>query len=274
MKRIIIGLLTMFLTIFILTFGVSLNLKSTIIDTMDGVIKNEIAKNVIDVAAEEIGVDKNKVKKELDEVLEKNDDIKKVMDTYYDKFINIILDKEQAEDIDLSKEMDNLLDIGENILKDQGINLTEEMRSELKSVVSSSEVNKVFNEAIEEVKQDLPQEIKRGVEIYDFITGTSFRLILIGLILLAIVLIAILKKSIYKWLANLGTACIINGIMLGLAMPSVVDWIIREFAKEETIAISMHAFEQFGITTLVIGIIAIIGNIILSKVLDKDEIAE
>lgn len=274
MKRIIISLLTIFLTIFILAFGVSLNLKRTIIDTMDEAIKNEVIKNIIDVAADDIGIDKEKAKTELDKALEKNDAITKVMDSYYDKFINAILDKDQGEDIDLSKEMDSLMDIGETILKDQGIELTEEMKSELKDVVSSTEVNKVFNETIEEVKQDLPQEIKTSVEIYDFITSTSFRLILIGLILLAIVLIALLKKSIYKWLSNVGTACIINGIMLGIAMPSLVDWMIRELATDENIVIATGAFEKFGIITLAIGVVAIIGNVILTKVLDKEIVSE
>lgn len=274
MKRIITGLLTIFLTMFILAFGVSLNLKSTIIDTMDEAIKNEVIKNIIDVAADDIGIDKEKAKTELDKALEKNDDIKNIMSTYYDKFINVILDKEQVGDINISKEIDNLLDVGETILKDQGIELTEEMKSELKSVVSSTEVNKVFNETIEEVKQDLPQEIKTSVKIYDFITSTSFRFILIGLILLAIVLIALLKKSIYKWLSNVSTACIINGIMLGIAMPSLVDWIIRELATEENIVIATGAFERFGIITLAIGVVAIIGNVILTKALDKEMVSE
>ena len=109
-----------------------------------------------------------------------------------------ILSGKDVEDLDISKELENIINNSEDVLKEYGITISEEDKKELLNEVSGEEINKTFNESVMEFKKEMTSEDKTILNIFSFITSTSFKLMLIGGVIVLLVLIALLKKSFYN----------------------------------------------------------------------------
>jgi len=265
MKKFLIGILTAFITIAIMILGLSMNIKSFVVDTVDRVVKKEVTNDISNYVGELTGESPEEIKKGIDKVLNENETIKNIADNYFDIAIDIMMGK-TTENINIGKDLENVINSSDDILKEYGINLSEKDKQELIEYVSSDEVNNAFNETISEFKSDMPSEVKTALEIFNFFRSTTFKLILVGIIILFLGLIALLKKSTYKWLSNLGGACIISGIVMSLLMPFGIDTISREL-NGSSIVLSSKAFSIYGYIVIGIGLIAIILNIVISKLI-------
>lgn len=271
MKKLLIGILTLLMFIALVCLGLVFNVKSLIVDTIDVALKKEITNEIVDYIGDNTNYNKEEVKKSIDKVLNENESIKKTVNTYMDKFMDIMNDK-KVENIDLSKELESIINDSEPILKEYGITISEKEKQEILEVASNEEINKAFNETITEIKTDMPREAKIVLDIFNFITSTTFKLILIGSIALLLVLIACLKKNYYKWLSNFGGSLILSGIIIGVFIPIAIDTISKEL--EDGIMISYSSFSTYGYISIGIGIVAIIINIVISKIIKNKKIIE
>lgn len=268
MKKLLIGILTLLMFIALVCLGLVFNVKNLIVDTVDVVLKKEITNEIVDYIGDNTNYNKDEVKKSIDKVLSENESIKKTVNTYMDKFMDIMNDK-KVENIDLSKELESIINDSEPILKEYGITISEKDKQEILEAASSEEINKAFNETITEFKTDMPSEAKMALDIFNFVTSTTFKLILIGSIVLILILIAILKKSYYKWLSNFGGSLILSGIIIGLLIPIAIDAISKEL--EDGIVLSYNSFSTYGYISIGIGIVAIILNIVIPKIINKNK---
>ncbi len=276
MKKFLIGLLTMIMTLSFITLGLAMNLESMIVGTIDEVVKESVANEVVKYAEKETGIEKEKIKKQVTEVLEKNEAIKKTLDESLDKALDILSGKE-IDNFTIANEVEEIITNSEEILKEYGVALTKEEKEELLDMVNNEEFTKTFNDTVLEIKENIPTEAKTAVDTFNFVRSTTFEFILIGIILFSLVCIALLKKSYFKWLANFGESTIVTGVICGILMPILTNFINEELAKNMTetkVVLVLDSLKQYGYILLILGLMAIIINIILTKVTKKETIKE
>ncbi len=266
MRKFLIGILTLLITIALIGLGLTLNLKSMILDTTDIILRKEITNDLAEYIGDNTEYNKEEVKESIDKFLNENELIKNIVGTYMDKFIDALNDKE-VTNIDLSRELENIINESEPILKEYGITIFEEDKNELLSEISGEEINKTFNESVMEFKNEMTSEDKMFLDIFGFITSTSFKLMVIGGIIVLLILIALLKKSYYKWLSNFGGALIFSGIVLGILIPLLMDVVIKEIGED--FILSYSSFSTYGYISIGIGVVLIIISIFIPKIINK-----
>lgn len=267
MKKLLIGILTIFITLGFILLGISLNLKSTVTNAATTIIKEEVTSTMTTYLEENTNGNKEEIKKGVDKVLNSNDTLKKTIDKYYDEIINILSSKE-AKEINVASELETLIDDSEEILKEYGVTISKQDKEKLMEMVSNEEINKTVNDAIKEIKSDMPKEVTEAINILNFISSTPFKVILISVVVLLLVIIALLKKSFYKWLVNFGTSTIVTGLLYGFLLPNIIDIISKNL--NENINISLPSMVNYGYIVLILGVIAVILNIILNKIFHKE----
>ena len=266
MKKFLISILTLIITLALIVLGLTFNLKSIIIDTTDIILKKEITNQITDYLADNTDYNKEDIKKSIDKVLNENELIKKTVDTYLNKFMDVLNDKE-VTDIDLSQELESIINDCEPILKEYGITISEEDKKELLDVVSGEEINKTFNESVLEFKNEMTSEDKTILNIFNFITSTNFKLMLISGTIILLGFIALLKKSFYKWLSNFGGALVFSGIVLGILIHILLDTIMKEMGTD--IIVFYSSLSTYGYVSIGIGVILIVINILIPKMINK-----
>lgn len=271
MKKFLRGLLTIALTFLLIALGIVLSFKTMLINTADQMIKREMTHQFINTMQEQNSeVDEEAIQK-IKETIEKNETIQDIMNTYFDQVIEI-LGSEKELKINITEDLNTLVDEGEKILKEYGITITPAEKEELLDMVSMEEVNTLLNETLAEAKQNLPEQIKEEIKIYQFVMGPTFKVMLCGVILLDLLFIALLKKSAYKWLSNLGGSSLIVGLFIGFVIPLSIDKLLKTLDNENLFAFNTEALANYGYVLIGIGIVAYVLEFTLKKTIEKKPI--
>lgn len=270
-KGFLVSILTILIAIAIFVLGIVLNFKATLIDTMDVALKNELSKEIVDLTKDITNKNPEDIKKEVDKVLKENKNIKKILDSSYDEILAVI-EGEKIADLDISLEIEELVDETVEVLKDYDINLTDDDKKEIMNIVNSADVNDNINTAIGDLAKEISAENKTALDVYNFITGTTFKIILIGVIIICVALIALIKKSVYKWLIDLGIAGLTVGATISFLIPMIIDWLMDLASENEGIVISVTSLTTYGYIWIGIGLVAVVGNFVLNKVLNKEKV--
>ncbi len=270
MKSFCRGILTVFITIALIGLGVSFGLKGMLIDTADTLIKKEVKNSIVDVVEDYTNDSiSEEVIREVENTIENNEEIKKIVDAYYRSILDVLSDKETELNINVTEELTGLIDEGEKVLKDYGIEITPEEKQELLSIVSSEELNDLASSAITEAKQNMTSETKMILDVYQFLTSSELKIILILSIVVFLLFIALLKKSVYQWFSNFAIAAISSGIVIGILFPFLVDSALK-LLEEESLNLSLSSFTTYGYILIGLGILSIIVNLVASNLLKKD----
>lgn len=271
MKKFLRGLLTIALTFLLIALGIVLSFKTMLINTADQMIKREMTHQFINTMQEQNSeVDEEAIQK-IKETIEKNETIQDIMNTYFDQVIEILGSEEELK-INITEDLNTLVDEGEKILKEYGITITPAEKEELLDMVSMEEVNTLLNETLAEAKQNLPEQIKEEIKIYQFVMGPTFKVMLCGVILLDLLFIALLKKSPYKWLSNLGGSSLIVGLFIGFVIPLSIDKLLKTLDNENLFAFNTEALANYGYVLIGIGIVAYVLEFTLKKTIEKKPI--
>lgn len=240
-----------------------------LVDTTESLIKNELKGDIITVTQrfQNQGIP-TEVIQEIEEKIENNETIKSLMNTYYDKIIEVLIDHDATIQFDISEDLDTLIEEGEQILNDYGITITPEEKQELLSMVSSDQINELVNEVVTDMKSNMNGEVGEVIDAYVFFTSTTFKMILGGLILLSVVFLALLKKSYYGWLSNFGIASLVSGFFMGVMIPLLGD-VLSNLLEESGIIISTSSIQNYGYILIGFGLVFIVISIILKKILVK-----
>lgn len=271
MKAFLRGILTICLVFLLVIFGVVINMKEVLVGTTEHLVKQELKKSIGTFASQYTDQVSNAtdIIQKVEDQIDNNEMIKKVIDTYYDEIIDVLKNKEVHIQIDLSKELDDLISDGEKILSDYGITITEEEKQELLSKVSTDTVNEFVNETITDMKTSLNGDAKVVLDSYLFVTSNSFKIMLCSFILLAVLCIALLKKSYYKWLSNFGGACVLSGFITGVLFPVLAD-VIEKMMEEYGFVLSMTSIGTYGYILIGFGILSCVVSFVISKYTTKD----
>lgn len=268
MKKILIRLLTIWIILLLFIFGIVLNMKVVLLNTMNQLIKKELENNIINIIKQKNLEEENQIKEELKKSFENNDSIKNIMNTYLDTIVDMI-NNDTKTNINIKSDIENLIETSQNILQEYGITLTEEEKNEILSVVSSNEINDLLNEEITNIKKDIPKEIKTFFKVYEILTSTTFKICIGVLLVVSLLFIGLLKKSYYKWLSNLGEASLITGLFLAILFPICLNYIVMQLTIENAITIPIISIKNYGYACFAFGIIEIILTIVISKIAMK-----
>lgn len=268
MKKILIRLLTIWIILLLFIFGIVLNMKVVLLNTMNQLIKKELENNIINIIKQKNLEEENQIKEELKKSFENNDSIKNIMNTYLDTIVDMI-NNDTKTNINIKSDIENLIETSQNILQEYGITLTEKEKNEILSVVSSNEINDLLNEEITNIKKDIPKEIKTFFKVYEILTSTTFKICIGVLLVVSLLFIGLLKKSYYKWLSNLGEASLITGLFLAILFPICLNYIVMQLTIENAITIPIISIKNYGYACFAFGIIEIILTIVISKIAMK-----
>lgn len=266
MKRFLRGLLTVCLVGLLVVFGIVLTMKEVLVGTTEHIVKQELKKNVVTFVSqyEGQGSFSSDAIKKFEDQIENNQTIKKVINTYYDQIIDILSHNEVKVQIDLSQEMDSLIEDGEQLLKEYGIAITEEQKQELLSLVSSDTINAFVNDTITDIKTNLNDDTKAVIDSYTFVTSNTFKIMLCSFMLLAVVFLAVLTKSYYRWLSYFGVASIVSGVIVGILFPLLAS-VIESMIEEYGFVISMTSISTYGYVLIGLGILSCVISSIVTK---------
>lgn len=278
MKKFFKGFLSVILTVWLMIlltlFGLIMSFKGILTGTVDKIVKEEIKSNIGD-AIQEIKRESNEnipndLIEKIEDTIDNNTEIKNLMDTYMDRVVNILLDDDNSE-IDISIDLNNIIDSGEAILKEYDIVITPKDKDKIMNEISTDGVNRLLNDTIKETKEEMDPEVKEALNIYRTLTSKMSKVILVSLILITLLLITLLKGNFYKWLSNLATSSIIVGVLFGSLMPLLIDILNKDMSSEERIDISLDSLQLYGYVLIGLGILAIIVEIVVSLIKKKNK---
>lgn len=265
MKKFLIGLLTILLTLVFIVLGISLTIEKTITENISEVVKEEVTTEIVNEVAKNANVDKEQVKKELNELIEKNEVLKKTLEESLDKAVDMLSGKE-VEDLNFTKELEDVINNSEEVLKDYGITISKKEKQKLLDMVNNDELNSELQQTIKEAQESMPESVKIAIDAFSFIRSTTCKVILIISIIIILLCIALLKKSYFKWLSNLGVVTLICGIFYSFVVSFFIDIVSKEFAlNSKNIVLSVGSMSAYGYSLIGIGIVSLVLNIILSK---------
>lgn len=269
MKGFLRGILTVWITVLLMAFTLLLSVKGVIIHTADTMMKKELTDHVVSTIVENSASDiSDEVIDEVKNTIQNNPEIKQMMDQYFDQALDILSSDGSTGRIDVSKELNGLIDEGEKILNDHGVTITEEQREELNSIASSEEINNLVNDTIQDVKEDLPSSTRGVLKTYKSLTSGSMKVGIIVLIIVSLILIALLKKSYYKWLSNFGGSLLASGIIVGVILPFLFNALLS-LIDEGDLGISFFSLSTNGYVLIALGIISIVLYMIIPKLIMK-----
>ena len=267
LRSVLAGIFTGIMTIILFVFGISLNFKYTITDTIGEVVKKGITDNIVNIVSEHSEMAVGEIRTEVDKVFTDNPKVKDMVEHCFNKAMDILNGK-NITNLNLQNDIEKIINENQPKLEKIGINISEEDKQKILDFVSSEDFNNKFNEAIDKIKGNVPNEALKVFDILNFFMSQKFRIILMCTFVVLLILIALLKKSFYKWLSNLAIATIINGILYSIIF-GIADWLLK---GKEDLDISLSNFTQYGYIMLIVGILSIILNIVINAICKKKTI--
>lgn len=270
MKKFLIVILTIFITLVFIILGISLCLRATVIENIEGIVKEEITNEIAYEVAKNISTPKEEIKEELIKVMEKDAVLKKVIENGLDKALDILSGRE-VNDLDITKELEIIVNNSEEVLKEYGITITEEEKKDLLKVVDSEKINQEFQFIIKEVQETVPRDVQFILNTFEIFRSSIFKVLLISSILVCLLCIAFLKKSYYKWLGNLGVATLTSGVFYGFFLSSLINLLNQELINRSYFTLKLTALNRYGYVLAGIGFLAFILKIVVAKIINSKE---
>ena len=182
----------------------------------------------------------------------------------FDEVMGYLNNGDEIVIANIDGELEKLIDENKDTLEDYGIEITEEDKQEIiDSIALDDLINEKTNEEVMIVKDNMSSEELFVLNIYNVLTSPTLQIgIVIGIIAI-IVIIALIKKSLYKWMINVGIALCCVGIVNVIFMPIVVNLI------RGVISIDIGGIVTNGYIALGIGILLIVIHVLLNKFIKK-----
>lgn len=266
MKKFICGLLTVLLIILFSTLIFSFNFKNVVVNTISSmVVKKEIASNINDIIMGIYDTNDVLVLETIEERVNDSKVVDDITEKYFDQFINYVNNDGQVNITNIDSDIERLIDENKDALVEYGIEITDEDKQE---IINSFDLDDRINDEIEEVmisvKNEMTGEERLVIDIYNVLTSSILQIGIIVGIVVDIILIALIKKSLYKWIFNVGIALICVGVVSAVLMPLVVN-IIRGFISVD-ITIDISGIVTSGYIGLGIGILLIVVYNVIKKI--------
>ena len=208
MKNFILRLLTSILVTLITILIINLNFKENIVNN---IIFNSMKDTIFSNAGSEIT-----------ELIEDNKEVSDIFSGFMDTVISEIsdsnVDLSKIDKYDLEGKTIDFINNNKDTLDQMGINIDENTISEFSSKIKNQKISENVKDMITKTKESLPPEAQKALKIYEIITSTGIRNLLIIGIIIDVILIIVISFSFYKWIKNIAFAMIYGGVIpMGLA---------------------------------------------------------
>lgn len=256
-KKIVIELLLLFLIVLIMSLSLSFNLKNVFIN---GIIKEMITEQIKKTSNNK----ENTVKEELSEITN-DEDIKKLLNSkeveillnkYLDITIDSMINEETVEEIDIEKDIIELLSNNrEDLERITGREITDEMLDELKIEAKNKALSNSWKQTMKNTSNSLSPMEKNIINGYRLIISKTFKIIIVFLIIIDLFLISLIRKSYHHWIKDLAKSMIISGIFI------VLTCLISEYIVTHLSTInSFHTYslQKSAITQIIVGVLCLI----------------
>lgn len=225
MKKVITFILTILITFLVCVLCFSLCIKDVIINTLsEGVIKKEISSIMVD-SIEKLydDVDYDVIEK-IETNVGNSYEITTITEKYFDSVLESLIYDKDVSLPNTNEEIVKLINENEYVLNEAGIEVSPSDKERIANALTiDGKFDKVYQNVVKSVKNNLSNEEVMLVRVYDKITTNTFRWIALSIIVLMVLLIALIKKSYYRWLCNLGISFALSGIILAFVIPSLSE---------------------------------------------------
>ena len=112
--------------------------------------------------------------------------------------------------------------------------------SEIDSPKSRNELRESMNEAYKDINKEENQVIRDGLSIYNKLTSTNTRILVISLIIVCLILIGLITWSLYEWIKHLSGALISTSVFVFIVYAIIVVF-ANAINENTTINITINA---------------------------------
>ncbi len=267
MKKFLIGICTLITMVGLIFLGIVINLEEAVIDTMNHIMEEQVKESMVVYLKDNTTINTEEIEKGVEGIFA-SESIENLINQCLSRAFDILINKNTPA-IDVTKEVTQLINDSQSVLKNDGITLTESQKNELLAMAKNENINKTINNAIYNFKESMSPEVQKVIDSYAFIRSKAFIYMLLGIIIISLLIIALLQKSFYRWLGELGGSCIFSGVIIGLLVPFITDFISKNLTSKNMYIISTNSFKTYGYIIIAIGIVLTIVKIIISKTLEK-----
>ncbi len=198
----------------------------------------------------------------------------KDVQAFIEKYVDITLEGfsgKDLNDVDLSKDLIELIEEKKDMLNEAGIEITDEDIAEFKSSEDYKNLNENYNKMFDDVTEDVNNSEMQFIKTFSFMGTKNFRVICLVLIFVSVVLIGLLSWSLFKWLLPIGIDCLISGV---LTTGGGVVFYLLSAAVFKSYNIKTFSLFAFGFGLIVVGIIMVILYAIFKNREKKNELSE
>lgn len=288
MKKFLIGLLNVFLSIFIFLLLFSFYGKTVFSGFITDFL-GELSTNITDYTfVEEHNYDDSDVTVErsftIEELLTspkykellKDKEVQELIDKYVNSTIVGVTDPNAIKNVDLSEDVINYIKENKEVLESKyGIAIDDEKIDGIKDDDAFKNLTDDYLKKVQIASDSLTSTQKKMIKAYNFVCSLAFKIIMIVLIIIDVVLIALLQKSLYKWINAVGVNLLGSGILtiiLGLILHFGINSVISKMKL--SLKFNFLQISLVGLVSTIIGIILMIIYFIIKKRTGDDSIEE
>lgn len=276
MKKFIIVLFTIIISILTCLLCISYGIKDAVVNTLSSaVVKNEITSKIVSSVKEYYPGINYETLEEVEKRIGNNEKINDLTAKYFDGIIDSVLNNKEVKLPDTKEELLALIDDNEAVLKERGIEVSPEQKQRVvDEIVNGGVIENVYEKVTVTVKSNLTNKQQKLVEAYNFMSSKTIMLALLLSIIILIILIAILKKTFYRWSLNLAISSAISGVIIVFLTPLITNYLGDELASElvsNPVSVNVNMITNAGYICLAGSALSIIIYFIGNKITKYNE---
>lgn len=265
MRKIITFILIIILFIIecltILSFSISNICTHTI---ASNVVKKQISSKTIEIIKTKYPKISNSKLEKIEVNIQNSDEIYKITKLYFDDIIKNN-GNDKKNNVNINKHIKLLINENSKYL-------TDEQKKEIANIIKDE---KTFDSVYLWVSNNLSDDQKQAVDMYNFIDSDMFKIILGVLFAFISVVIICVLKSFLKYVVSLGISFILSGTTIVFIIPKLIDILSKRLTFEllgSKGKININSTNNYGYILLITGVI-IVFIYIISKLLKKKKTA-
>lgn len=269
MKRFLIILFSFLISFLICVLCISFFAKKIVISTLSKeVVKKEVSSSVIDTIKDYYDDVSYDTLEKIETRVGNSEEIDIITEKYFDNVVDTIINQKEVVVPRTKEEIMSIISANEKFLNENNIYISEiEKEKIVDSLTEDGKIDRIYKNVVNKVKSNLSNDEIKVIKIYDGITTSSFRWIIVGVIIILTLFIAMLKKSYYRWTYNLAISFFLSGILLSFIAPLISEMVLVPLCQNligRTAEINLNSLINFGYLcfcfSAVFIIIYIIGN--------------
>lgn len=251
MKRFLIILFSFLISFLICVLCISFFAKKIVISTLSKeVVKKEVSSSVIDTIKDYYDDVSYDTLEKIETRVGNSEEIDIITEKYFDNVVDTIINQKEVVVPRTKEEIMSIISANEKFLNENNIYISEiEKEKIVDSLTEDGRIDRIYENVVNKVKSNLSNDEIKVIKIYDGITTSSFRWIIVGVIIILTLFIAMLKKSYYRWTYNLAISFFLSGILLSFIAPLISEMVLVPLCQNligRTAEINLNSLINFG----------------------------